>query len=125
MAFDCVNQGILLPKLSYYGITGIFYSLIQSYLEEKHQRIKLVNNDYKSCSSWGMVKHGVPQGSIFRPFLFLHYSNEIMKITNTIEPVLSGLMTGCNWPDNKKITDNRRRPENDLLMPPYVYVKII
>jgi hypothetical protein len=28
-------------------------------------------------------------------------------------------MFGCRWPDN------RRRPDNDLLMPMYVYVKII
>jgi hypothetical protein len=43
----------------------------------------------------------------------------------TVEPLLSGLMTGCRWPENKKITDNQRQPENDLLLPPYVYVKII
>jgi hypothetical protein len=39
---------------------------------------------------------------------------------NTEEPLSFGVMTGCRWPDNKKITDNPRRPENDLLMPPYV-----
>jgi hypothetical protein len=38
---------------------------------------------------------------------------------HTVEPLLSGLMTGYHWPDN------RRWPENNLLMPPYVYVKII
>jgi hypothetical protein len=26
MVFDCVNQGILLSKLTYYGKTGTFYS---------------------------------------------------------------------------------------------------
>ena len=37
------------------------------YLEERHQRLKLVNNDLKSCSSWGIVKHGVLQSSVFGP----------------------------------------------------------
>jgi hypothetical protein len=39
----------------------------------------------------------------------------------TVECLLSGLMTGCHWPDNKK----SRIIEDDLLMSLYVYVKII
>jgi hypothetical protein len=40
---------------------------------------------------------------------------------NIVEPLLSGLMTGFRWPDNKK----SRIIEDDLLMPLYIYVKII
>jgi hypothetical protein len=43
------------------------------------------------------------------------------RVHVTVEPLLSGLMTGCRWPDNKK----SRIIENDLLMPPNVYFKII
>jgi hypothetical protein len=45
----------------------------------------------------------------------VHTHEEKKKQPNvcSVEPLLSGLMTGCRWPDN------RRRPENDLLMPPY------
>ena len=85
MAVVCINQGILLSKLSYYGITGTFYSLIEPYLEDGHQRVKQVNNDYKPCSSLGIVKHGVPQGSVPGPLLFLFCVNDIMKITNTAD----------------------------------------
>jgi hypothetical protein len=60
-AFDCLIHGIMLSKLKYYGLTGTCYSLINSYLEDRHQKVKLVNNDYKSCSSLGTVKHGVLQ----------------------------------------------------------------
>jgi hypothetical protein len=45
-----------------------------------YQRVKLLNNDLKSCSSWGIVKNGVGLGP---PLLFLLYVNDITKITNT------------------------------------------
>ena len=44
------NEWILLSKLRYYVITSTFYSLIKSYFEDRHQRVNLVNNDYKYCS---------------------------------------------------------------------------
>jgi hypothetical protein len=82
-ASDCINHDILLSKLRYYGITGIFYSLMKSYLENRHHRVQLENNNHKSCSSWGIVKHGVLQGSVLGPLLFLFYINDVTKIKNT------------------------------------------
>jgi hypothetical protein len=38
-AFDCVNHEFLMNKLEFYGVTGKFFSLIQSYLENRYQRV--------------------------------------------------------------------------------------
>jgi hypothetical protein len=36
-AFDCVDHDILMNKIGYYGVNGVFFSLIKSYLENRYQ----------------------------------------------------------------------------------------
>ena len=38
-AFNYVNHNILLSKLEFYGITGITYKLLKSYLKGRYQRV--------------------------------------------------------------------------------------
>ena len=59
-AFDCVNHDILLNKLSFYGITGVFLQLIKTYLQDRYKRVVLNNNYFISISDWGEITHGVP-----------------------------------------------------------------
>ena len=42
-AFDCINHDILLAKMEYYGIRGVIYTLIKSYLKDRYQRVKFNN----------------------------------------------------------------------------------
>jgi hypothetical protein len=78
--FDCVNHNILLIKLEFYGVTGTIFTLIKSYLECRYQKVILDNN--LPNSDWGEIRHGVPQGSIIRPLLFLLYINHLPKLVN-------------------------------------------
>ena len=65
-AFDTVNHGILLDKLSHYGIRGPAYDWFSSYLNERYQFVV-----YNGCESeHKFIQCGVPQRSILGPLAF-------------------------------------------------------
>ena len=70
-AFDTVSHELLLLKLCHYGIRGIAYKLIQSYLNNRSQFVNI-----NKFSKMLIIKHGVPQGSNLSPLLFLIYIND-------------------------------------------------
>ena len=80
-AFDTVNHEILIEKLKYYGVHGSTLKLFQSYLSNRTQVVE-VNG---KVSEKGVIKHGVPQGSILGPLLFLLYINDISQSSDILK----------------------------------------
>lgn len=73
-AFETVNVNRLIEKLKFmYNIKGRALQWISEYLTHRYQKVKI--NDITSNTD--SVQHGVPQGSILGPLLFIVYMNDV------------------------------------------------
>lgn len=101
-AFDVVDHGILLQKLSHYGVRGLPLQWFNSYLSDRHQFVAISH----SISSSKPIKYGVPQGSILGPLLFLIFINDL--------PLVSSKFSSTLFADDSTFTMSSDNYMNDI-----------
>ena len=72
-AFDLVHHEILIEKLRIYGLEDNSLDLVRSFLQNRTQRTVV----WGAQSSPQALSHGVPQGSVLSPLLFLVHINDL------------------------------------------------
>lgn len=74
-AFDTVDHEILLSRMYDAGVRGIPFKWFKSYLNNR-SHITRVGNVF---SNTGIIRHGIPQGSVLSGPLFLIYVNNLCE----------------------------------------------
>ena len=69
--------------MNFYGISDKANKLLESYFKDRYQRVVMKDKfSNKLTSKWEQIKHGVPQGSVLGPLLFLIYINNLPRTIN-------------------------------------------
>ena len=72
-AFDLVNHDLPIEKLRIYGLNDNSLDLMRSFLQSRTHRT-VIRSEQSSSQT---LTHGVPQGSVLSPLLFLMHINDL------------------------------------------------
>ena len=102
-AFDTVDHGILLWQLSEIGLCENSLQWFRSYITDRKQRTCCGNE----LSDELLVTHGVPQGSILGPLLFVIYINDLPSVLDACHVSLyaDDTVVYCYGSSSQELTD--------------------
>ena len=73
-AFDTIDHSILLCRLEqHFGVSGLAVSWFKSYVSNRFQFVSASGSNSKLSK----LDHGVPQGSVLDPILFVLYTQPL------------------------------------------------
>jgi retron-type reverse transcriptase len=113
-AFDVIDHDLLLAKLELYGLRGISYEWMRSYLADRSQFVEIHHMDQNTLKiktvtlTLKEIEYGVPQGSVLGPLLFLMFINDLPRVIQNAEVVLFADDTSILITENNTLLLNEK-----------------